>query len=58
MKDEPGGRCVLCLQLRREGTVGEPDIVSRWLVHCWNVALRGQFEAWECVSGPIRVVYD
>ena len=27
-------------------------------VHCWNVALRGQSEAWEYVSGPIRVVYD
>ena len=48
----------ICSQLRRDGTVGEADIVSRWPVHCWNVAFRGQSEASEDVFGSIRVVYD
>ena len=32
--------------------------MPRWLVHCWNVALRGQSEAWEYVSGPIRLSWN
>ena len=52
------GSVCLGLQSRRDGAVGEADIVSRWLVPCRNVAFRSQSEAWEYVFGPIRVVYD